>query len=504
MSATADYSGFTPEVLQRATLRLVARRKAARRDGAALPTDWEGWLAALFPAYVSARFADRHIDFWRWVWAIEPGTRPRPFVAIWPRGGAKSTSAELAAVALGAREKRRYALYISMTQEQADDHVANVAALLESPTIAAHYPALGQRLVGKFGNPKGWRRNRVRAASGFTVDAIGLDTAARGIKLEDARPDLIILDDIDGSHDTLLTTQKKIKTLTHALLPAGATDAATLAVQNLIGPNGVFARLADTRADFLADRIVSGPHPAVAGLQYTFDLDAEGQPQYRITGGEATWAGQSLATCAQQMRDWGYRAFLEEAQHKVDEVEGALWSRDSFKRPPGPLPDMTRVVVAVDPATTSGIDSDETGIVVAGQGSDGRWYILADRTCRLSPDGWARRAVAAYDEFDADRLVAEVNNGGDMVGRTIQTVRLGIPYKAVRATRGKYTRAEPVAALYEQGRVFHADAFPDLEDQLVSWTPESGESPDRLDALVWAMTELAGIGEVTYGSDIWQ
>jgi hypothetical protein len=102
-------------------------------------------------------------------------------------------------VALGAREKRRYALYVSMTQEQADDHVANVAALLESPAIAAHYPALGQRLVGKFGNPKGWRRNRVRAASGFTVDAIGLDTAARGIKLEDARPDLIILDDIDGS-----------------------------------------------------------------------------------------------------------------------------------------------------------------------------------------------------------------------------------------------------------------------------------------------------------------
>jgi hypothetical protein len=467
-------------------------------ENAGLPADWEGWLAALFPAYVHAPFADRHRDFWRWVWAVEPGTRPRPFVAIWPRGGAKSTSAELAAVALGAREKRRYALYVSMTQEQADDHVANVAALLESPAIAAHYPALGQRLVGKFGNPKGWRRNRVRAASGFTVDAIGLDTAARGIKLEDARPDLIILDDIDGSHDTLLTTQKKIKTLTHALLPAGATDAATLAVQNLIIPNGVFARLADTRADFLADRLVSGPHPAVANLAYTFDLDAEGQPQYRITGGVATWDGQSLATCEKQMRDWGYRAFLEEAQHKVDEVEGALWSRDSFKRPPGPLPDMKRVIVAIDIATTSEDDSDDTGIVVAGVGVDGLGYVLADRSCHLSPDGWARRAIQAFRDFAGDRIVAEVNNGGDLIETVLRTIDKRIPYKKITASRGKRIRAEPVAALYEQGRVFHAGAFPDLEDQLTSWTPDSGDSPDRLDALVWAFTELMldGPGEL--------
>ena len=155
-----------------------------------------------------------------------------------------------------------------------------------------------------------------------------------------------------------------------------------------------------------------------------------------------------------------------------------------------PAPDLTRVVVAIDPAVTSGEDSDETGIVAAGLGVDGRAYVLADRSCRLSPDGWARRAVAVFDDLAADLVVAEVNNGGDLVEQTIRTVRRTIPYRKVHASRGKQTRAQPVAALYEQGRVSHVEAFPDLEEQLTSWTPESGTSPDRLDALVWALTEL--------------
>lgn len=173
----------------------------------------------------------------------------------------------------------------------------------------------------------------------------------------------------------------------------------------------------------------------------------------------------------------------------LDDVEGALWTRAMIKAA-AVLPDMQRVIVAVDPAVTSGEDSDETGIVVAGVGVDGSGYVLADRSCRLSPDGWAKRAVQAYVDFSADRIVAEVNNGGDMVEQVIRTVDRSVPFTKVHASRGKRTRAEPVAALYEQGRISHAAAFPDLEDQLCGWTPESGESPDRLDALVWALTEL--------------
>jgi predicted phage terminase large subunit-like protein len=176
----------------------------------------------------------------------------------------------------------------------------------------------------------------------------------------------------------------------------------------------------------------------------------------------------------------------------LDDVPGALWTRamvDAARTKEAP--DMERVVVAIDPAVTSGEDADETGLVVAGRGIDGRAYVLADRTCRLSPDGWAKRAVAAFDEFSGDRVVAEVNNGGDLVERVIRTVSPRIPYKKVHASRGKRVRAEPVAALYEQGKVKHAAAMPELEDQMCAFVPEGYDgSPDRVDALAWALTEL--------------
>lgn len=180
----------------------------------------------------------------------------------------------------------------------------------------------------------------------------------------------------------------------------------------------------------------------------------------------------------------------------LDDVPGALWARDAIDATrlmtQVHMSSMRRVVVAIDPAVTSGEDSDETGIVVAGLGIDGHGYVLADRSCRLSPDKWAKRAVDAYHEFHADRIVAEVNQGGDLVEKTIRTVERSISYTAVRAARGKVTRAEPIAALYEQGRIHHAGAFGALEDQMCSFTPDNqdGGHDDRVDALVWALTEL--------------
>lgn len=177
----------------------------------------------------------------------------------------------------------------------------------------------------------------------------------------------------------------------------------------------------------------------------------------------------------------------------LDDVPGALWTRAMLEdaQHTGPIPDLVRVVVAIDPAVTSGEDSDETGIIVAGVGLDGLVYVLADRTCRMSPDGWATRAVVALDEFQADRIVAEVNNGGDLVEATIRTVRRSAPYRKVHATRGKRVRAEPIAALYEQKRVRHVPGLDQLEDQMVTFLPEGSDaSPDRVDALVWALTDL--------------
>lgn len=180
----------------------------------------------------------------------------------------------------------------------------------------------------------------------------------------------------------------------------------------------------------------------------------------------------------------------------LDDLPGALWTRSMFDdaRLAEP-PDMRRIVVAVDPSGTAGADDDgdSIGIVVAGKGIDGRGYVLADRTCKLSADRWARMAVNAYHEFGADRLVAERNFGGDMIRALIRTVDPNVSYGEVVASRGKVVRAEPVAALYEQGRISHIGGLPELEDQLCLFGPDGhvGEgSPDRADALVWALTEL--------------
>lgn len=188
----------------------------------------------------------------------------------------------------------------------------------------------------------------------------------------------------------------------------------------------------------------------------------------------------------------GTRLGRQELQGELlDDAIGALWTREMFEHRIEDVPTLVRVVVAVDPAATSGEDADDTGIVVAGLGNDGHGYVLADRTCHLPPDQWAKRVHASYEEFSADRVVAEVNNGGEMVGVVLKTTETGMAYKSIHASRGKAIRAEPVAALYEQGKIHHVGAFAALEDQCCQWVPGEGEdSPDRLDALVWAITDL--------------
>lgn len=197
-----------------------------------------------------------------------------------------------------------------------------------------------------------------------------------------------------------------------------------------------------------------------------------------------------------------------EAGEWASEVNGALWSLDDRKAEdgkviigidssritPGQQPQMRRIVVAVDPSGTKGDGSgDDIGIVVAGLGIDGRAYVLEDATCQLSPDGWGRRAVDRYHAHQADRVIGERNYGGAMVQFVIKTADKAVPYKEVVASRGKSVRAEPIAALYEQGKVSHVGPLSDLEDQMCNFTASGyvGEgSPDRADALVWALTEL--------------
>jgi hypothetical protein len=294
---------------------------------------WPAWLAQHAPGYVRAGFAPRHESFWDWVWAVQAGERPPPLIAIWPRGGGKSTSAELATAALLVRGVRRYALYVSGSQDQADKHVEAIGTILE---------ALGvERSVNKYGASRGWRRNRLRAAAGFTVDAFGLDTGSRGTKDDDARPDLIIFDDLDEIHDSPATTRKKIETLTMTVLPAATDTAAILGLQNLIHAHSIFAQLADGRAEWLADRVVSGPHPALTDYAAEPTTDDAGRRRYRVSGAP-TWAGQSLAACQRLVDTIGPEAFERESQHEVgigQHLIYAAFDEEAHVCPPFVLPD---------------------------------------------------------------------------------------------------------------------------------------------------------------------
>jgi hypothetical protein len=273
--------------------------------------NWRTWLKHYFPDSVQADFAAHHERFWEWVWQLKKGIRPQPYVLLLARGGGKSSSAELAAALCAMTARRHYVIYVCETQDQADKHVATIATLLESAGI--------QRAVNKYGNSKGWRRERLRTQDA-TIDALGLDTASRGIKVDDDRPDLMILDDIDGRHDSAKATQKKIETLTTTILPAGSNDCAVTFIQNLVHINSIASQLLDGRADFLNDRIVDGAHKAINNLKY----EAR-DGKYVITQGEPTWTGQDRATCEGQINTWGLEAFLREAQHEVATVEGSVY-----------------------------------------------------------------------------------------------------------------------------------------------------------------------------------
>ncbi len=403
---------LTSSLQLRAAAELERRRRTGWRQA---PADWQDWLKTLFPSYVTAPFSDRHLEFWEWIWAIRRGSRPSPFIAIWPRGGAKSTSAELAAIRLGATKERVYCWYACEIQEQADMHVGTIADILEgNPNLARYYPEMAEREVGKYGQSKGWRRQRLRASNGFIIDAIGLDTARRGSKAKENRPDFIILDDTDGKHDTPKTTLKKNEIITTSLLPAGSDDVAVLFIQNLIIPDGIAAQLAnvsEVKADFLTDRIVSGPYKALDNFAY----QANENGGYTIVSGQPTWEGQNLTVCQDAINTWGLSAFLKEAQHEVEQRDGGLFNHIEFRHCAyDEMPELVDGCVWCDPAVTSTDESDSMGIQADGLGADGNIYRLWSWEQITTPLDCLKRAIIKATELRFDRVGVETDQGGDL------------------------------------------------------------------------------------------
>lgn len=242
--------------------------------------------------------------------------------------------------------------------------------------------------------------------------------------------------------------------------------------------------------------ITSTPRPTKMMLAILKD------PMTVVTGGSTYENLPNLSPIYRSIirRYEGTRLGRQELNAEIlDDIPGALWTYggiDRLRLPAVPC-QLVRVVVAIDPAVTSNEDSADTGMIAAGLGEDGHGYVLADITAHETPEKWARRAIAHLEAHGGDRIIGEVNNGGDLVEAVLRSVDRSVPYRAVHASRGKRTRAEPISALYEQGKIHHVGSFPELEDQMCTYDPiNSKVSPDRMDAMVWAFTDLFKRGAV--------
>ncbi|KKM92467.1 hypothetical protein LCGC14_1218190 [marine sediment metagenome] len=464
--------------------------------------EWAERLIRLFPTFFIQNydtlipFAPYHQDFWEWVSSIQPKVAPDPFLSIWGRGAGKSTNAEAAVTLLGCEGVRKYCAYVCATQESANKHVGTITTMLESDAIEKAYPEHGQKKLGKFKQARSWNVERVRTEGGFTVDGVGLNEYTRGAKMDEDRPDLIILDDIDDEKDSMRTIAKHGDTITQSILPMASQDATILFVQNIPHDEGQMAQLVDGKADYLSTATISGPYPTIEGLVYETRMDEErGRARTFLTGGKATWAGMDLAASQILVDRYGIRSFLIENQHKRGMRGGQLWTRELIEETrvsPNALPAMKRIVVGVDPATSSTPKGSKTGIYAVGLGVDDHVYVLRRKTDHHTPGAWAKASCDLVDALRGDGIVGEKNNGGEMVGHTIHSYNRHIRVELVSATRGKYTRAEPVLAIWEEGRGHIVGQHAQLEDQMCrTYDPDDpSETFDDLDAMVWAVYDL--------------
>lgn len=468
---------------------------------------WRDWLTGTLPGYFRADFCERHVSFWDFIERVGVDKQLPAMVALWPRGSGKSTTAEASVVRIGAKRARQYVWYISETQDQADKHVATISSMLESEMVRRQHPYLSERLLNKYGHSEGWARQMLRCASGLTVEAIGLDKAVRGGKIDWARPDFYVLDDIDGRHDGPAVIERKIATLTESLLPAGSTDAVVIFVQNLIHAESIASRLcgqASVPADFLLDRIVLGPYPAVENLE-TVSTDNG----IKIVSGTATWSGQSIEVCNRQINLWGLRAFLREAQHDIDAPPGGIWDHVVFKHiAPADVPELVRGSVWIDPAVTSTDDSDCHAIIADGLGVDEKLYRFYSWERRTTPDDSLRRAIIKCIEYGFDTVGVETDQGGDLwqgaYNRiwddliesedyphiTEETTKPKFKEEKAGAGHGsKVARNSRMLVDYENGKVIHVDGSTNQLEKALRRFPKT-KPFDLVDVAYWGWNDL--------------
>lgn len=372
---------------------------------------YQHWLRTHFPEYFSVPLADYHHPLWQWDFKS-------PLLLILPRGGGKSTNAEAFSIYSHVIGRKGYVWYVSATQSQADDHVSNIASMLAE--------AGAERKVNKYGSSRGWRRNRVWTEDDFIVDALGLDVARRGVKLEERRPDLIIFDDVDSETDTVETVDKKSLVITRKIIPAGAPTVSILFVQNLVIPHGIVSRILHKKVDWLTNATVVGPIPAVEGMK-TEKQDGRDV----IVVGTPTWPeGMDIASCQKVIDDAGLSAFKHECQHEVFNTEAQIFLPqwwDGKNRHDGKLNTIARYMF-VDTAFKDKQTNDPSAIAVVDLTAD---YRIALRTIwegRVQSAELPRLIERMAREWGGERemnaVVVEDKGSGTT---TIQTIRKSSP-----------------------------------------------------------------------------
>jgi predicted phage terminase large subunit-like protein len=488
------------QYLPQALAQTAQKRTAVFR---ALPPQPMRWLLDTFPTYFQNAqgqpipLALHHEELWQWVWALRAGVVAPSFIAIWPRGGGKSVSSELACTVMGYFGLRRYVLYVSNTQAQADDHVQNVGSMFEKLGV--------DRAVNKYGVSRGWRINRLRTADGFVVDAVGMDAAIRGVRLDESRPDLLLPDDIDDQYDTPATIEKKIAVLTRKILPSGSPAMTVLAVQNIPNVDGIFAQLADGRAEFLLDRIVSGPHPALRELPETGwwqrEEPLDGPPRLRIVAGNPSWAGQGIPECEALLTKIGIQAFLIECQHQTTRLRGTMFQRGWF-RIVHDFPHAGRRVRFWDLAGTDakpGTDPDWTAGALVSE-HRGQYTLCDMRRIRATPKG-VEDLIAQTAEIDGREVGIWIeqepgSSGKVTVDHYQRDVLKGFAVQSMRSTGNKAERATPMSSAAEAGNftLLKGDWNEDFLLEVEGFP--AGKHDDQVDATSGAMTALVPLQKV--------
>lgn len=411
------------------------------------------WLKRYFPNVCTHPLAERHTRLWEWFDNLEPGSRPRPRVDIWPRGGAKSSTGELGTARVGAKLTRRFVLYVSGTQEQADKHVQSIASLFESLGV--------ERAINKYGSSRGWRRDQLRTENGFNVAGLGLDVAARGIKLDQYRPDLIIFDDVDDLLDSLRTVDKKKSLITNSILPAGSSDCAVLYLQNKIHEDSIASQLCDGRADFLLDRETPFVDPAIVGMEVEAVENEDGSKGYKIVSGVPTWAGQDIPICEAQIARFGLKSFKRESQHEVEGADGYFFLVSKLNSIlPQDVPPLTGVCLGGDLAATEG-GGDHTALWLLGKAANNTYYVLAVIRGQWSADRVraAIKLATQYYRAKYSRMVLRLPQDGGQAGKSQaqdfqkQRDTLGTTH-IVSVTGSKSTRAEGMAEQINLGNYY--------------------------------------------------